>query len=99
MTDQQAILHFPVAGIDVSGPFSDQRPKPLPNETDENGNPVYGRTTPVAKNVRVTEASSLRRRGGSRPGTEKYIPARVAGTEFVVQELAQVVVSGTEGVG
>jgi hypothetical protein len=99
MSDQQAILNFPVAGIDVSGPFSDQRPRQLPGEVDEAGNPVYGRTCPVATNVRVTEASSLRRRGGTRPGQAKYVPQRVGGHDFLVQELARIVVSDASAEG
>lgn len=99
MTDVPAVLNFPVGGIDVSCPFSDQRPRPLGKEVDEEGRPVYGRTTPVAKNVRIVEASSLRRRGGSRPGMAKYIPQRVGDSDWAVQELAQIVSSEDVAVG
>src|SRR5258708_4052448 len=57
-------ITFPIQGIDVSAALMLQRPK----------------TTPVGNNVRAFEPGTNRARGGSRPGVQKYIQTRVAGT-------------------
>lgn len=80
MADQTTDLHFPKAGIDRSQSFARQ-----PNRPVANGE--YARTTPVATNVRGFEPKSNRTRGGARCGVRKYLPTRVAGTEYVVQHL------------
>lgn len=73
-------LHWPKAGIFVMTAFCDQ-----PNYPVDDGK--YTRSTAIGVNVRGFEPSTNRNRGGRREGLKKYIPARVAGTEFVVQDL------------
>lgn len=54
-------LTFPLRGIDISRPFSQQPPQ----------------TTPIGQNVRAYEPATGRARGGARPGLSKYIAAQV----------------------
>lgn len=97
MPDQVDPMNFPVGGMTVSGPFWEQAPAQLPNGQDDDGAP-YGRTTPLAVNVRVYEASTMRRRGGTRPGLSKYVPQAVGAiTGWIVQELASITVAGDAG--
>lgn len=80
---------FPVAGMDLSRAFWDQRPWEVIQG-------VWGRTTPLGVNVRGYEASTDRRRGGTRPGLERYVEDRIPNEFFpddpdwIVQELAVV---------
>lgn len=91
MADGFADIHFPVAGVDVFGPFSEQRPRQLPEGEDDDG-AAYGRTCAVGRNVRVMVASTYRRTGGSRPGMVKYIAsAPVEG--WLIQSLSRIVVT------
>ena len=85
-------LHFPRAGIDQSKAYGKQPARPV-------GGGRYARTTQVATNVRGLQFDTLRARGGSRPGLSKYVDTQVAGTEFVVQELAVFVGSGFDPPG
>lgn len=83
--EQYVDLSFPKAGVDKSAAFSFVVPRELPIGG-------YGTTTPEGVNVRAFEASTLRMRGGSRPGLEKYIPtAVVAG--WIIQDLNVVVIT------
>ena len=50
-------------------------------------------TTHLGKNVRGFDVTTDRARGGSRGGISKYISAQVAGTTWVVQELATLTTS------
>jgi hypothetical protein len=103
--------HFPVAGIDRSRAFSDQQPRPLPQgQWDLTGQiqnvpgvgpqpvaeDVYGRTTYLGVNVQGFEATTDRRRGGSRPGLSKYIPQAVLNVpDWALQHLGRVTTTGT----
>ncbi len=78
-------LHFPLAGIDLSGSFDRQ-----PNRPTQTG---YARTTVQAKNVRGYIPLSDRAVGGSRAGLTKRVPAQVS-TTHVIQELALIVGTG-----
>lgn len=71
---QQADVYFPIAGVDVSQALEMQTPD----------------TTPLGINVRACEPSTLRMRGGSRPGISQYIPAQVDG-DSVIQHLQIIV--------
>lgn len=81
MPEETKDLHFPKAGMDRSLGFGAQ-----PNRPAAFGE--YARTTYLARNVRAFEPGSSRTRGGSRMGLAKWINARVAGTVWVIQELA-----------
>jgi hypothetical protein len=86
---------FPVAGIDRSRAFWDQRPREVIQG-------VWGRTTADAVNVRGYEASTDRRRGGTRPGLQRYVEDRVPNEFFpddpdwIVQELALIVTTAED---
>lgn len=58
---------FPLRGIDISSEIAEQRPG----------------TTRTGVNVRGQEMLTLRSRGGSRPGTDKFIVDQVSGDNFV----------------
>lgn len=73
-------IHWPKSGLDISTAFCKQ-----PNRPSDDGR--YARSTADCVNVRGFEPATNRNRGGSRHGLIKYIPQRVAGTEFVVQEI------------
>lgn len=73
MDDKYAHLEFPVGGVDKTQEFQEQPPG----------------TTPDAENVRATDPDTLRVRGASRPGLEKYISTRA--TETVIQHLNVIV--------
>lgn len=60
-------ITFPVAGIDLSQSFANQRQN----------------TTPVGQNVRAYEPTTQRARGGQRPGLVKYVPTQVNGLNLV----------------
>ncbi len=76
-------VNFPVGGIDQSNAFAKQLPRKVGGD---GGKDVYGRTTPTGTNVRGYEATTDRRRGGSRPGLVKFVPtALVAG--WLIQDL------------
>ncbi len=76
-------MEFPLAGLDQSMPFSQQRPKQM-----QDGQ--WARTCRDAQNVRAYEQGTDRARGGSRPGIMVYIPATpIPG--WVLQELAVLV--------
>lgn len=85
-------LHFPKAGIDRSLGFGKQPNRPVAGGT-------YARTCAVGTNVRGYEPSGDRARGGSRPGLTKYLGTQVAGTLFVVQQLAVIAGSGFDPPG
>lgn len=76
-------LSFPKAGLDLSGPFTLQRPN----------------TSPAALNVRGFEAGTNRLRGGTRPGLSRYVNARVGSVGWIVQEVNQITYQGTPGAG
>lgn len=80
--DEFQDLHFPLAGLDLSGAFSRQKPRQVAEG-------LWARTTPVAVNVQGYE-SNQRARGGSRIGIQKYIAAAVV-EDWVVQDLNVVV--------
>src|SRR5262249_2630995 len=72
-------MSFPSAGLELSTPFSRQTPRQLFDG-------VWARTTPRGVNVRGYEALTGRRRGGSRTGLVKYLPAAVV-AGWIVQQL------------
>lgn len=76
-------LHFPSAGIDLSGPVCVQKPRDI-------GGGQYARSTPTALNVRGFEAGTLRNRGGTRAGVSKYIATPVV-AGWILQEVALIV--------
>lgn len=88
MNDTMESWHFPVAGIDLSYPFSRQQPRRIGGKSD------YGRTCRVGINVRGYEYSQNRKRGGSRFGISKYIPVKVTGRTFITQNLSCLVTTG-----
>lgn len=81
MPDETKDLHFPKAGLDRALGFAAQ-----PNRPAAFGE--YARTTYLGRNVRAFEPGTSRTRGGSRMGLAKWIPVQVAGTVWVIQELA-----------
>lgn len=84
-------VHFPFAGIDVSGPVSRQ-----PNRPAAFGQ--YARTCAVGVNVRGIDYRN-RARGGMRPGIVKYLAARPGSVQFISQELACLVATGIAAPG
>lgn len=76
-------LAFPLAGIDLSMPFSRQMPR-----KDGQGN--FNRTCAAGFNVRGFEAYLQRARGGTRPGLSKYVPVSLV-DGWIVQHLSQLV--------
>lgn len=85
---QETDVHFPRAGLDFTRKASQQPARPGPDG-------VYARSCVAAVNVRGLDPVSGRYRGGSRPGLVRYVAGRVAGTKWVVQNLAVVVTGGT----
>lgn len=79
-------VHFPLAGIDESQPFYDQRPRQVREG-------LYARSTPEASNVVGFEPSTDRARGGSRPGLVRQRNDRPA--DFVIQDLTWISTSGS----
>lgn len=76
-------LNYPLAGIDTSRAFSEQKPRQV-------GEDLWARSTPEGVNVRGFEPDTDRARGGSRPGLVKYLPlAPVPG--WILQEVNVVV--------
>ena len=89
MTDEiERDAHFPKAGVDVSRAFSRQPNRPVGPDGTE-----YARTTPRGLNVRSYEPLTGRRRGGSREGLKKYVPAPIV-SGWVVQDLRLLVADG-----
>lgn len=72
--EQFSDLLFPVNGIDKSMELELQPPD----------------TTAIGLNVRGYEPSTMRQRGGARPGIVKYVPAQVDGSN-VIQHLTYIV--------
>lgn len=83
MDEQFVDLSFPLAGMDVSCPFSRQPPKQL-------GESFWSKTTPEGINVRAFDPITERARGGSRPGLVKYLPASPF-ADWLIQELNVIV--------
>lgn len=73
--DQFVDMKFPTGGVDLSQGFASQGQG----------------TTPIGQNVRTFEPSTLRGRGGSRPGTSKYIAAQLPSGPNVIQHLNVIV--------
>ena len=100
--DRQVSLHFPLAGIDLTGAFCKQPNRPISSYTPPStGLPVgsepapvaevnYVRTAPVGLNVRSFEPLTNRARGAQRPGLTRYINAQPAGSNLI-QMLAVIV--------
>jgi hypothetical protein len=86
MTDSVP-MRFPVAGLDLTGPFASQRPRKLAEG-------VYGRTCADAVNVVAYECTADRRRGGSRPGLSRYIATRPITDQWVCQDLCSLIGAG-----
>lgn len=82
MPDLPLAAAFPTRGLDVAHAYGAQP----------------AGTTPVAKNVRVCEPSTLRMRGGSRPGTLKYIAGQVPEGKEPFQELNSVVIAAADAI-
>jgi hypothetical protein len=77
--DESKDIHFPKCGIDLSGPFSMQQPRP-------GYQGVYARTTHKGMNVRGFDSQG-KWRGGSRAGLSKHIATMVGGNTSIVQHL------------
>lgn len=77
--DESKDIHFPKCGLDLSGPFERQQPRP-------GYKGVYARTTHKGVNVRGFDDQG-RWRGGMRPGLTRVINARVGSSESIVQNL------------
>jgi hypothetical protein len=73
--DTDAVLHFPLAGLNVVSAFAKQPNMPI----DQNIG-WYARTTPYALNVRAYDVFAGKARGGSRPGLGKYVAQRLPGS-------------------
>ncbi len=67
--DRSIDLHFPKAGIDISKPAGEW-PRRVNNDTGE-----VHYTCADGQNVRGFDSITRRNRGGSRPGTAKYVPS------------------------
>jgi len=80
--EQSLDIHFPTGGLSLQYGYSRQPNVPM-------GGGMYGRTTPVAKNVRVYDPRTDRARGGQRPGAVKFIEGQVNGSA-AIQEIASV---------
>src|SRR5262249_24414106 len=78
---------FPVAGISLLRGFGDQQPGQMPNGE-------WGRTTPAGVNVRSYEATSQRRRGGTRPGLKKDLPV-APNAGWITQGVNNLTATGT----
>src|SRR6266446_3495514 len=87
--DQLVDLKFPKCGIDLTGPFSKQKPRQIEQSKE------YGATTPQGRNMRAFPGGLLdlsrneafdRRRGGSRCGLVKYNSSAIV-TDKKVQML------------
>lgn len=78
-------VHFPRAGADTSLAFWRQPNRALRNKDD------YARSSIKAVNVRGYDPLSMRYRGGSRAGLERYIDAQAAGQEWIIQGLSVVI--------
>lgn len=101
---------FPVAGIDQSRAFWDQSARPLPQgQWDVTGElkvvpgsgpqpeqaDVYGRTSYLGVNVQGFEATTDRRRGGTRGGLAKFVSNAVMdAVGWIVQDLNKLVTVG-----
>lgn len=90
--EEKRDIHFPRAGADSSKAFWRQPNRPIMDKSD------YARSALDAINVRGYDPQALRYRGGSRRGTEKFMPLQVSGEEFVVQNLNLIVTSGGDPV-
>ncbi len=88
-TDNDHDYHFPKAGVDVAAAYGRQ-----PVRKDRNG--VYVRTCVDSLNCRGFDASTLRDRGGSRPGLSKLVNERLNGT-FITQHLNVLVCTSQSG--
>lgn len=71
--EEELAIHFPLGGLSLQYGYGRQPNIPM-------GGGVYGRTTPVAKNVRVFDPRTDRARGGQRAGTIKYIAGQINGS-------------------
>ncbi len=83
MDETYVDLNFPLAGVDVSCPFSRQPPKQL-------GENFWSKTTPEGINVRAFDPLEERARGGSRPGLVKYMAASPY-ADWIIQDLNVIV--------
>jgi hypothetical protein len=79
MPDQPLPMPFPLGGVDVSRGRQHQKPG----------------TTADGVNVRACEPSTLRLRGGARPGLARYVPGQIPEGD-AVQELATVVIASAD---
>ncbi len=84
-------LHFPACGIDNSFAYGKQPNRPVGFSQQ------YRRSCADALNVRSYDPGTGRIRGGSRSGMTKFVPVKVAGETFVVQELALMVQASQSG--
>lgn len=76
-------IPFPLAGLDLSAGFGEQRPG----------------TTSEAVNVRGIEPLAERARGGSRPGLARYLDDQVPPSEGEIQDLNLVILPSAEAQG
>ncbi len=85
--EQTQEIRFPLAGVNQSNAFSNQPNTPMPDGD-------YARTAPLGVNVRSYDPSTDRRRGGARPGIQKFIQGQVSGTNPIQSLMSCVVTSG-----
>lgn len=78
--DKPASLPFPARGLDLSRGLSRQ----------------LAGSTPLGRNVRLVEPYALRARGGSRPGTSKFVAGQVPEGSELIQHLNIVVLATGE---
>ena len=86
----EAILIFPVHGIDVSAPFRMQR------SVKQGDQWVKLANTQHAVNVRAYDREG-RMRGGTRGGLSRYINAKV-NDYWIIQHLSMIVTTDTDAV-
>lgn len=90
--DKEATMHFPLGGIDVQAALDRQ-----PIVKTRTG--TYAYTTPIGVNVRSFDGGQDRSRGGSRPGTVKYLEDRPGNVLWVTQCLNVIVYMSADAVG
>jgi hypothetical protein len=90
--DQETVIHFPIVGIDTQMGFDRQ---PIRKTRDG----TYAQTCPVGVNVRGYDSGQDRSRGGSRPGTVKYLPVRPGNVQWITQDLNVIVFMASSAVG
>ena len=90
--DPEQVMHFPIVGLHTQMGFDRQ-----PIQKTRDG--TYAQTCPVGVNVKGYDAGQDRSRGGSRPGTVKYLADRPGGVQWVTQCMDVIVYLSPSAVG